>query len=140
MFSGFVGDFNSFVVPGFLVLCNTFCAQLLANVFVPMILYTHFAGSTVTSCSGSNQLNCTSANHANHSSPNANVPRVNTTEDAHFRYSLQLIDREEKVNGVMWIFFVSCSLTYCLKVNISNNHCPKNSIRQFFRRSFDHNV
>ena len=102
-FSGFLGDFDSFVVPGFLVLCNTFCAQLLANVFVPMILYTHFAGAACQS---------------QQSSSDGGSANQNATHMAEQRYSLNLIDNEEKVNRTMWIFFASCSLTYCLKVSI----------------------
>ena len=43
--SGFLKDFQSFIVPGFLVVCNTFCAQIAALFFIPMIIYSRFSGS-----------------------------------------------------------------------------------------------
>jgi len=105
---GFLKDFQSFVIPGFLVICNTFCAQIGVLLFVPMVVYTRFSGSNTLNPGGCQ----------NGASPATSV-RSKLGLDDDQDYNTVLTENLDKVNRVMTIMFASFSFTHAVKLTVT---------------------
>ncbi|XP_063720804.1 uncharacterized protein LOC134847610 isoform X2 [Symsagittifera roscoffensis] len=118
---GFLKDFQSFIVPGFLVVCNTFCAQIAALFFIPMIIYSRFSGSNChPNTPATAAASVAGGAAAGAFSPVGSSVRSKLDLDSSDGdFWTVLLHNGDRVNRLLLVMFAAFSLTHAIKLCVT---------------------